>query len=437
MLTVFLLSAGASASAPAACHIDDICDPKSATCEVTGEFTITDSNCAFDAGERDIRFRGGSALRSAGRSFTVSGLTIQLDANSLIQSQWAHANGGVVLHALKTIDHAGRIDVKQGALRMEASHDVTIDGAVIVGDGYLGVFTDGNIDVDHRLSATSEYGGSIELAGHQVAMSRGADLRGTGAYSSGGTLTIEATDTVALHPSTIDSRGTYGGATEIFALGRVTSWATVLSSGKSHGLEAQGGYVYIWSPTGVGIAGGKLHAKGGINGEGGSVDLVSNGVVNVQGTIDVSASGADSWGGSVSAFGDEGVLVTHRISANGGYAGIVDLRSELATVDVDARITANGKSTGGYGEITVDAARIQVTGELVAKHFGTTRLAAEEVVVSGRLETLGMGGENLIMATDVTVTGAMKAKDLNTIMVLGQLDIDQASIQPPPLIALP
>ena len=263
------------------------------------------------------------------------------------------AGGNIQLHAGTTVTIGGRLSVDgfaagaaAGSIHITSAGNVTIAGASTLSGvagrgasgGWIAIQSKGGVDLGDLIDLRGADGGSLDITASANVTVRAVSLDGD--------LTAVTTD-----PG-------YGGALTIIAGAAVQLLGPISATGRTDG---DGGVIDVSASGGNITVTQSLAASSGLpidGGSGGSVSLSAQGALNIQSgaSISVRADGRYSLAGDMILDGALSVSVNAALDASGGgNGGNIDINSN-GDVSLAARLDVGGTSAGGVGgSVTVDA----------------------------------------------------------------------------------
>jgi hypothetical protein len=242
--------------------------------------------------------------------------------------------------------------------------------------------------------------GSLTINARSFAISGPGQIRGFSSSASGGSVTVNATDTITIN----DTQGS--GAVRLSGqdggeLTLITTSGAITISGRismfGDGLPASGGSLDVEAGTAITITG-RLDLEGGLQGGGGDLSLTSNGDVLMTGDVDL--TGGDVGGGFLDIT-TTGSVTMGAIDMSGSGAG-----GDAGFVTIDAggnvRFQADFRGRGAdNGEDCGDGADVDVT-------------AGGDITIAGEMDIRGRGldcsggaldGARLFLQSDLLMSG--------------------------------
>jgi len=435
---IFLLLAGAMPAL--ATTANDLCASNANPCTVASNVPISDGS-VIDVGSRTLLITSNGTLNLGDGSMSIVAGTLTMQNGGRILAQVGSSSGTVEVDA-GTIQIAGQIQARG-----------TPGGTVeLVSSGALTISATGKVVASS--SALDDSGGAVTLEGADVTVAGEIDVMG-GTEGSGGDIAMAAT-AVLMVSGSVEAQGGDGGAIDATSIGACTFTATasvdanatasagaggdidvecdgdmtmdgiVTANGRNGNEEDGGGDGGAITLTAQTIRSTRAESRasttgGSPDGVGGEIDLTAGtGGVDYRGRLEVTATGVDSIGGSLTIDSDAGANLAVQASATGGGSGgDIDV-SCAGTLQVagGALLSAAATNAGIGGDVALSsAADVVVDGALVADggptgSGGSIRLTACTVTVNptGRLSSLRGTGTNTLIGRDRSiVAGTLRA----------------------------
>lgn len=373
---------------------NDLCASNANPCVVSTAVTVT-NNSIIDVGARELRIDAGGVLEVGTGTMTIAAAVLTVNSGGFLRASGSSSVSGGTINlnvGQATIDgsvdangspggtiaitSAGAVSVggNSGApgltaralSREEVGGTIVINAAEVMlafasalgGSEGLGgdvtINTTGSITVTGTINAVGGDGGGIDLeAGREM---------------QAGNITLTSSSALRADPN---GDGGFGGTVDVVAhgdgltTGNVVVDGLISAIGDTSGLEVGGGAGGCITVDGDGRVGSTRTAAsitvagGGPDGDGGEIEMVSDGgPVEYAGSLNAGSAGLESTGGiiTIDAFGDAvlpGMLV---VSAGDGGGGEITVASSSALVHVPAsgRLDARSSSGGSGGSICIE-----------------------------------------------------------------------------------
>jgi len=424
----------------AATSANDLCPSTDDPCIVDAPISVTDGS-VIDVGSRQLVIEAGGSLSVGPGRMTIRAR--QLRVAPAIASPVRAA--GALLAQGNPSDDGGVIAVEAGEITVAGLVDATgLYGGKVVLQSAGDLSVSGVVAADAR--STEGGGGQIELTGATVSVSGNVTDMG-GSFEFGGDVTVHAAGDLDLS-GRVDVKGGSGGSAELIAgypagAGNLllTETSVIDASGKAGG---DGGDVDI-SSNGDGVASGHMTLNGriaadagpelgGEAGDGGLINVTAKGNVTTDNKrARISAPG----GGGLGSGGDIEIVASTWSSVAAIDVGTSGTGGGGGFFSADARgeITIAGPISGEGGsdvQITSSTAglTVAVTGSIGAGDDGAILLeagtlqsgTAARVVIAGPLTAGGgsieiTGRDSVELSGDLTADGAGSGADGGSIMV--------------------
>jgi filamentous hemagglutinin family protein len=310
------------------------------------------------------------------------------------------------------VNVSGRLSARSVSGR---SGNILLDG----GDG-------GNVAVSGTLAATGgkrTKGGTIAVTGNNVTLASTAKLNASG--TGGGNVLVGG-----------DMRGSADPSAKLIQGFVRNAQTTIIQSGafiKADGTNGAGGNVAVWSDKVTDFRG-NISATGAGSGNGGMAEVSSHGVLNYQGTTDLSAANGkfgtlllDPYNVTISNSSDSNISGSSPFTPSGDDSNLSV--NTLQNALNSANVTVNTGSSGSQaGDITL-ATALSWSGS-----NSLTLTAARDVIINGSVSTsFGNAGLNLNAGRNVAVNsnlsaGFFSSLDVSMTAATGSVSINNATI---------
>lgn len=316
--------------------------------------------------------------------------------------------------------HATPFSNRGGSIALIASDDITvtwrIDASARTAPGRIVLSAGGDVTLAAPLRAaangpkpTASGGGIYITAGGRILATGRARLRAEGAANTpGGTIALAAGTGVRLD-NRIGADGRDGGSVALS-----TRAGDIIANRKlsATGSLGTGGSVVAYAQDGVATIRGNVDAQG-IT-AGGSIFVIGNRALRVEGHLRARANPIIGTGGTVLAAGGREVTLLDTIYADGARGGSIHVLSLNGNLRTVAPLLADG-SNGAGGNIVANA-----TGTLIVNSTfdadgttagGTIQASARRVTVANRGDLFArgaVGGMVTISGNEVTVEGGSR-----------------------------
>ena len=359
------------------------------------ELAARGTSCAGGAGDVVLRNTLDASAATAGSILLSSACNVVLESTSQIVATSSDASGGgIELRAAGSVVQAGELRAIGG------NGD---GGTIIVGAGR-------DVQVQRLIDARSTRegdGGSILLRAGDRFLA-GAPL--------GGALTVAAN---LISDGSTDADGTTGnsgGDVTLDASGPilVAATATIRANGASP--DGDGGTLTIGTeepPTGVltALDGdvtllGPIVMRAATGGGGGEVSGTIGRTLDVQGPIDVTAGGEDSFPGGVDFTSGFDLRIAAPIAASArlaqGGGGSIDLKAGVAvgtaTMTIANDLDASAGNGGDGGDTRLAACRLAIQPGVLVDVRGANQIVADPTIVLAASDTLTIGANARFLA---------------------------------------
>lgn len=419
--------------------------------ESSGNLTLSSSVAVNGVGAGS----GGAVSLTAGATLSLGSSTITCDGGSTGNGGYVRLASGVnfTFDPTKVSVDAGTgsgSDASGGSIEVNGAANLTLSGNVAVdgvGEGAggrvslsaAGVLSIGSNTISANGGDTGDGGyvslisnDDISLASGQVSVSAGQDSASDG---TGGTLqVVSATDVTIGAAIHLDGMGDGWGGNLLLSAGGTLGISTHSLSANG-GDTGGGGSVKLLSGSALSIASGQLAASAGT----GSGNNADGGTIEVNGTADVTVSGALSVNGIGTGAGgriaiDSGATLSvgsNNFSAQGGTTGnggfihlgsANDLTLAASQFSVSAGSGSGSNAAGGTIELTTSA-DLTIAGTLSANGVGTgaggsilvnagVLLDMTSAVLQANGGTLGHGGAVSISSGAGQVAGPLEETEI-------------------------
>lgn len=298
-----------------------------------------------------------------------------------------------------------------GSILLRSTRDTALTGTTITADTFgFGEGGDISISADRALS----------LTGGSVSSDTVGDVGGDGGFvllSAGGSATLR--DAVV---STDTFGSGAGGSVRVKAGGALAIRSTAISADTVGGAGA-GGFVFVTAGSTLLAEDAQIFADTYANGQGGDVLVNATGALTVQGgyisaeSLSRAATGGGD-GGSVALVSDAAIRIDGgaRISTDAlgsGAAGVVGIETPAAlTVTGGATLVSETKGSGEGGVVSIEVDRLDLTGaQITANTSGSGDSLGVLVVV--REAIIGAGG--------LITSASTGAGDAGTVYIGGEI----------------
>ncbi len=327
-----------------------------------------------------ITARMGHVVLAGGEAHTVDLYGDGLMSVDVTQ-QVRHAPGG----AVALVTNSGTIQADGGTIVLTAKAADGIITNLVSTTGRLQAHSVGDTPGSITVSAI---GGSLSIAGSVRADGhRGGE--------TGGTVTVQATDTVAIAPAArISANGRAGGG--VIALGTTTARAL-----------AQGGGIPSGSARAVTVAAGaRISADGRGTGSGGTVSLLSTDRTDMAGTITARGGAQGGDGGQIEVSGRTGFNISGQIDARApnGQTGTLTIDPTILIIGNVGRDSPPNPAADGTG---APALQQNITAATFNAFGAVVRLTAGDITIGDNVRVLGTqaGSVSLNATGTLLVTG--------------------------------
>lgn len=421
---------------------------------------------------------GGTLSVNASESFTASGLNVSGRASALTAFTFGSGAGGEVI--VRTPDvrlsdsgriladafvlgGPGRIAVDADRILVTTLGQISSSSAAPVGGGVVTVTARERVDVTNTGSifGTALAGGrgsSVFISAPLINLDGGGISTRSSAAGAAGDITLDAERVVVIGRAQLNSNAEGSGAAGKLMVTASESVSIVApGEGVPSGFfsrtvkSAPGGDIRISAPD-ITVDGGAVRADTAGTGAAGSVALDGMRVSIINGSqLDSSTSAAGN-AGIVTVTARESLAVSGRSSrqasqiitatAGSGQGGRVVLNAPLITID-GGFVSGESRADGPAGNIAIDASRVIVRdggqvrssakGSGAGGRLNVTALQSLEIVddvASGNTglfavtEGAGRGGEIVVNAPAVAITGGSISTSASSVGRAGRITID-------------
>jgi hypothetical protein len=401
---VLLVQTGAQA----ACD-SSICG--ASPCTISGTHTI-DSGCVLDFGTKDVILAGtlqgdsnASCYSILADDFTVNG-TLRARSSCIEVTLTGTFTTTVVSNSAAIVDVRSADDFGDGVTVEAAS--IVLNGKNVIATGSNGndggsivmTSTSGSVSGSSPIEANGLGGGSggeVSITSEgDINLTGGISANGVGEFAFGGAITLDAGGSVTTD-GTVQAQGSQGGdggSVDVLAGNATNVGGNVNVNG--NGDFAFGGIVSV--DTGTLSTDSTWNARGDQSGYGGDISIAGTGLVETTsgtGSFNVLGGSGGGDGGYIDLFTDGDVDLAGDMDAAGigefAFGGIITVaggNNHTVTVASTSRIEADSSGTdASNGEIDFSACNIDISGALDTRNTQLDDFGANTFTYNGDFDS--------------------------------------------------